>query len=332
MLKIYGNTIIYVLCPSYKKSGGPELAHQLVYEINQMGGHSEIAYYDLNNEKLQINEAFKGYVSSFVDMNQIIDDSSNVIVSPEAHPEFLDKFKKIQKAIWWMSVDNYLKEHDPLASLKIFGYESGRRILRAIKFSINAQKYFKNVTHFYQSFYARKFLESKGIFDSIRLSDYLNAGYLDLDIETNRENQVVYNPLKGIRFTKMLIKLTPNIKWIPLQNMSTEQVKGTLLHSKVYVDFGNHPGKDRFPREAAMCGCCVITGKRGSAKYCEDVPINDEFKFEENKQSIQLIVCKLRDCFENYETNKLKFDKYRAFIRGEYRIFQEDVKKVFIAR
>ncbi|MBQ2559925.1 MAG: hypothetical protein II565_05000, partial [Fibrobacter sp.] len=116
-----------------------------------------------------------------------------------------------------------------------------------------------------------------------------------------------------------------------LQNMTTEQVKETLLHSKVYIDFGNHPGKDRFPREAAMCGCCVITGKRGSAKFFEDVPIDNEFKYDESAKTIPLIISKIRECLNNYETESSKFNGYREFIKGEYQTFQDDVKSIFIS-
>jgi len=42
---------------------------------------------------------------------------------------------------------------------------------------------------------------------------------------------------------------------------------------KLYVDFGKHPGKDRMPREAAVHGCCIITGRRGAAGNPFDIPI-----------------------------------------------------------
>ena len=98
----------------------------------------------------------------------------------------------------------------------------------------------------------------------------------------------------------------------------------------MYIDFGNHPGKDRFPREAAMCGCCVITGKRGSARYFEDVPVADEFKFDENNKSLEKIISKIRCCLDDYENQVIKFEKYRDMIKGEYDVFQKDVKKIFI--
>ena len=35
---------VYAICPANLKTGGPELLHQLVYQINQLGGHAMIAY------------------------------------------------------------------------------------------------------------------------------------------------------------------------------------------------------------------------------------------------------------------------------------------------
>ena len=111
--------------------------------------------------------------------------------------------------------------------------------------------------------------------------------------------------------------------------MTNEEVLNLLLKSKVYIDFGTHPGKDRIPREAAMCGCCVITGKRGSAKYYEDVPLRDDFKFDDKEENIDKIIDKINLCLENYEEQNKNFDEYRKGIIGEEEKFEEDIKKIF---
>jgi len=36
-----------------------------------------------------------------------------------------------------------------------------------------------------------------------------------------------------------------------------------------------------------------------SAKYIEDVPIPEEYKFEDKEENIPLIVEKIKDCFKN---------------------------------
>ncbi|MGB9794571.1 hypothetical protein [Caldisericum exile] len=79
------------------------------------------------------------------------------------------------------------------------------------------------------------------------------------------------------------------------------EVIETLQRVKVYVDFGNHSGKNRLPREAIILGCCLITGKRESTAFFEDVPIHDEYKFEDIEENIFKIIEKIRDCFENFK-------------------------------
>ncbi|HOL22470.1 MAG TPA: hypothetical protein PLQ41_06420, partial [bacterium] len=125
-------------------------------------------------------------------------------------------------------------------------------------------------------------------------------------------------------------KQASNIKFVPLISMSRMQVIETLKKAKVYIDFGNHPGKDRIPREAAIMGCCVITGKRGSAAYFEDVPIPEKYKFEDKKENIPKIIERIRDCLENYNERYKDFDNYREIIRKEPEKFVEDMKKIFV--
>ncbi|MBM6838551.1 hypothetical protein H9X77_10020 [Clostridium saudiense] len=120
-----------------------------------------------------------------------------------------------------------------------------------------------------------------------------------------------------------------DIKWLPLQNMTPIEMSETMKKSKVYIDFGNHPGKDRIPREAAISGCCVITGKRGSAKYKQDVNIDDEFKFNDNEAEFENIRKKILEIFNNYEDESLKFNKYREIIMNEEERFEKDLKEIF---
>ena len=330
MVKVSKDTVVYVVSPAYNKTGGTELAHQLVYTINKNGLEAKVAYYKDGEKPMQVNPAFRRYVDTFVAIQDIEDLDRNVVVLPETGVQYGKPLEKIQKCIWWMSVDNYTKWHHLATACEHFDlWTIIKWILRGRLKTSPYPHFDKAITHFYQSEYARVFLEKSGIDNACRLSDYLNEEYLRIDVNTERKDAVLYNPRKGMEFTQKLIKAAPDINWVPLQNMTTEQVKETLLHSKVYIDFGNHPGKDRFPREAAACGCCVITGKRGSAKFHEDVPIDDEFKFDEKKVSPKDIVAKIKQCLTDYRNQSKKFDGYRAYIKGEYETFQNDVKLIF---
>ena len=185
--------------------------------------------------------------------------------------------------------------------------------------------------HLVQSKYAENHLRKLGIINIDYLSDYLNTNFLlqDFDID-KKENIVLYNPSKGYYFTYKIIKNAPNLKFIPIKNLSRNEVIELLKKSKVYIDFGNHPGKDRLPREAAILGCCVITGKRGSAAFFEDVPIPYEYKFEDRIENIPKIIKKIEECLEKYEEKYKDFDYYRSVIKNEPKKFEEDLKKIFI--
>ena len=95
--------------------------------------------------------------------------------------------------------------------------------------------------------------------------------------------------------------------------------------SKIYVDFGHHPGKDRIPREAAANGCCVITNKKGSAAYNQDVPIPDGYKFDDLIASLDEIDVLLYEICDNFADHMKDFDSYREMIKSEKAKFDKDV-------
>jgi hypothetical protein len=163
------------------------------------------------------------------------------------------------------------------------------------------------------------------------LSDYLDKSFLHNQTKSfPRKNIVLYNPKKGYEFTSKLIsKSSTSINWVPIINLSPVQVKDLLLTSKVYVDFGMHPGKDRFPREAAVCGCCIITGRRGSANFYEDLPILDEFKFKDDESEIDLIIEKIENCLINYEFEVNKFKNYIDLISQQETLFENEISSIF---
>ena len=132
-----------------------------------------------------------------------------------------------------------------------------------------------------------------------------------LDLKnTKKENLVLYNPSKGYEITLKIKKLLPDIKFIELKGLSRNNLNKLFQKAKLYIDFGNHPGKDRLPREACINGCCIIVGKNGSASYFEDVPISDNYKFDNS--DLTGIKNRILDIFENYEERSLDFTFYRS--------------------
>jgi len=104
--------------------------------------------------------------------------------------------------------------------------------------------------------------------------------YIPNDYIDKKEDIVAFNGMKD-RMTPAICHML-KIPFINLRGLPREKVLEALQKCKLYVDFGFHPGKDHLPREAAMCGCVVVTNKSGSAAYDEDVPIREKVLFEKD--------------------------------------------------
>jgi hypothetical protein len=111
--------------------------------------------------------------------------------------------------------------------------------------------------------------------------------------------------------------------------MAQKEVIQLMSHAKIYIDFGNHPGRDRLPREAALLGCCIITGKSGSAKFYEDIPIDEKYKFEEKDENIEKILNCIQDILKDYETIVADFEQYRAIILDEKSEHKKILREIF---
>lgn len=325
---------IYVLCPANVKTGGTELLHQLVNELNHLGKEAYITYVELPESGCPRNRAFSCYVEHYLTEGDIEDSEENILVVPEIYCTMLEKYSLIKKYIWWLSVDNYLMHNSFADRKRLCGTKS------AIKASLTGKLRDKTDLiktagiHLCQSQYAIEYVKSIGVAEAqiTYLSDYVNDVYLtnsEKQKHLRKEDVILYNPKKGAAFTKKLMEAAPKLHWVPLINMTTEEVQQRMQTSKVYIDFGNHPGKDRFPREAAISGCIVITGMRGSAKYNEDVRIPAKYKFDEMSVSVEAIITQVKECLADYEGCSRDFDEYRAYIAGEKAQFAEDVKRIF---
>lgn len=331
-LKKFNN--IYILCPANHKTGGTELLHQLANELHANGKTVHIAYYfegKKANKANPIPDAFKQYNFIACTEKDIPNVSDALLIVPEVCIGKIKKHAKCTTIIWWLSVDNFYK-HESIKSIsKNFGFLSALKHI-CIGDLYNPKLLNKVDYHFYQSYYAKDFLISKGIEQEklFYLSDYINDIYLTLTPNSNKEDIVLYNPKKGFEFTSKLIEYDKSIKWVPIINMTNEQVRDIMCKAKVYVDFGNHPGKDRIPREAAICGCCIITGLNGSAKFHEDVPIPEKYKFDSSNDNIEHIIMRIHNIMNNYDKISNDFNEYKKFISNEKSTFKKDVKKYFV--
>lgn len=347
-IKLNKSTKIYIVATANSATGGPELLHQLAHILNN-AGYKAFMYYIPNDTFNPVHKEYLSYNNPYV--KSIDDCPDNIIIFPEMYWFFkiFDNLKNIQIIIWWLSVDNFIVSR----SLTKYPYKTVISIFKTVNkiikfplfdipkiaftvqrnYKLNSDRYIKRThLHLVQSIYARNFLINHNIdANSISyLSDYLNDDFLKIcDATFNKENIVIYNPSKGFRFTKKIINLMSGVQFIPIRNMTRAEVKGILKRAKLYIDFGNHPGKDRLPREAAMLGCCVIVGKRGSAINTIDIPIKDSYKYNINNKELNKIIIAIEDCLNKYEEKIVDFQEYRTKILSEKTQFVDNVKEIF---
>ena len=325
---------IYIACPANFATGGTELLHQLAYKLKKNRENVKMFYFNTKEDEFPVAERFKKYNIEFV--KQVKDSEGSLLIVPEVSAYLLKDYKKVKKVIWWLSVDNYLIKLNTAISLrkKISMYLRGKNKEIKNQYKDNRVDFNdKQIIHLAQSYYAIDFLEKNGVKNTFYLSDYLGESFLKKEVaysSKKRENIVLYNPRKGLDYTRKIMEKSDECtKFLPLENMTPDEIARVCLSSKIYIDFGNHPGKDRFPREAATLGCIVITGRKGAANFYEDVRIKDEYKFEDKDENIENIIDKLKECFEKYDEKIDDFKEYRKMIRGEEKIFEEDIEKIF---
>lgn len=309
---------VFVLCPGDVVTGGPELIHQFVDCLNKDGDVASIVYYPFESD-FSVPEPYKHYnvnVRKFGEVNF----TGESVVLPEIITGYKRYFTESNVFIWWMSVDNYFK-HFPtgIRWLK-------NKILNLKKSPIPVKK-LKDCVHLAQSEYAREFLEKNGL-KTFMLSDYLNQEHLEREVDlSKKQNVICYNPLKGIEVTKRLIETYRDYKFIPIKNMTAKEVADLLATSKVYIDFGDHPGKDRIPREAVMAQCVVITGRKGSANNSIDIPIPDKYKIAEDSPNfIESVGNAFKIALFDYENALNDYAFYRERTKNEKKIFENEVK------
>ena len=309
---------IYIVCPD-AATGGTECLHQLGSSLELSGANVSIFYHNESPEKKARN-AFKNF--GLKSIERIPDHEKNLIIFPENITKFTLNFPKSQKVIYWLSILNFY----PIKGQSRVRDFISKYNIRRKRLNINELKDF---IHLGQSYFSKLFLD-KHKMKSMIIGDHLDENFLlnaekAITLNYKKLNQVCYNPAKGKKYTDYIIEKYPSLKFVPIINMTREQVFNTLLESKMYLDLGLHPGRDKIPREAALLGCCIATSKFGSAKNNIDVPIPDNYKFNVDKESLNNIPILIKNVFDNYEKEIINFSKYREIIKNEKQEFDKKI-------
>lgn len=304
---------IAVLAPSGIQTGGPELLHQLVHEIRRQGGDAYIHY--VPDPEAPVPERYRVYDTP--QMKNLKLGKNDCLVAPETMVRQIPLFSKAERFIWWLSFDFFLSQRTGAKRLAANTYK--RSLVKAQTVS--------GTRHLFQSHYARARLERWGVSGGI-LSDYLSV-VPPQSGGPAREDIILYNPKKGLPITERLQRAHPDLTFKPIINMTKAEVEEAFSRAKIYIDFGEHPGKDRLPREAASLGTVVVAGRRGSAAFAEDMPLEDRYKLSIDPSLEQRFGKIVGDIFADFDTHFAAQQPYRDFVSGERDMFSQQVRETF---
>lgn len=311
---------VFILSFGFYTTGGIELLHQLAFELNKYPTiNARISYFESKNrlqQPLQPPIYTQRYNTRYVTEKL---NNPPVVIFPEtlAFASNAKQFENSLKIIYWESVDNYYHDNLPKHLKDVFPIDC---------------------LHLTQSYYATDHVINKLHIPKTNVlscTDYLSEEFFFTPSTTReRQNVVTYNPRKlaGKNNTPFIQKLfatlekDKNIITFPLVNYSTGDLVKLLDNSKLYMDFGNHPGKDRIPREAAIRGSCVMTGLAGAARFSQDIFIPGKYKIEDKEENIPKIIDRIHYIFNNFSICTKDFDPYREKIKREKTLFELEVK------
>ncbi len=166
-----------------------------------------------------------------------------------------------------------------------------------------------------QSHYGQGFLRSVYGRDSFILTDYPQSAQ---PVNIAREQNVVsYNGAKGKWKIDDLRRHLPEVHFVPIENMTFDQVRETLARSSLYVEIGKLPGRDRLPREAANLGTPTILLARGSGYCWADFPLGEKYRFAYTEDWADHMAPVIAETLKDYsEINATQAD-FRAWVASE---------------
>jgi len=327
MITYKSNSKIIIFCPPRKVTGGPEALHQLSDRLYKIGVENVFMHYI---PKRKNAKAINYSVYKTKEINFVEDHPDTILIIPESMTFLIKKYPLSQKIIWWLSVDFYKILMDYRIRKQSF-------FTKLFYKQTDKEYHFEdlpNVFQWAQSYRSGVYLKEHGISNHQidYVCDYINPSFTENKnvIKKDLNNKdVLYNPKKGKEEISQLIKNSPELNWVPIQNMNAQQIKDLMAKSLLYVDFGENPGRDKMLRESVSQNCCIISGKNGSSAYYEDLMIPDAYKFEFDKGKIPAIVSKIKEILENYSEHIPQFSIYKDVVLKEENVFENKLKEIF---
>jgi hypothetical protein len=314
---------LQVVSPAGAQSGGPESLHNLASLAKRLGFDVEMVYFPYG-EGHQVPDRYAHYQ---VPVATLKDEVNVVVVFPEIYCMQSLRLKKAKPLIWWLSVDFFQR----------IKYYSIRDKLRYFLMALRGERPFagvkalKGLTHITKAAYDRAFLK-KNEMTGMQLAGPISGFYLQpvpKELVEKKRNVILYSPRRDTKIAPSLMARFPEFNFVPLSGLTEPELRELYVSSKLYIDFGNHPGKERMPREAAASGCCVVTGLLGSAANDEDIPIPKRFKLDVRDPSFfidfQSVVAEV---FNNFSDTSKEFEAYRREIYEDPAQQEKDFLKI----
>jgi hypothetical protein len=352
--------VIYILAPARVYTGGPTALFQLCRELKANDVDVVMAFYgDTSTDPVHPN--YKKYNCSCTALDDVRDTEDALLIVPETALDKIRRFKKAKRIIYWLAVDNYVLSLYKPSSIEFISYITKnyffdmRDIINAfatgdIKVYYNAfvAKYVRSLIdservaipkanlHIAQSIYAKEFLLSHNIDDNdiVQLREPLEEEFIEaakMVKHDMKSDTIAWNSRKAYPVAYRLVNALQKRGYIvlKLENVGKERMAKILFNSKVFIDVGIHPGRDRPPREAIALDNIVITNNHGGCYHHEDCPVPEEFKWNcyfDCKMDINRLVEDLKDYLENYEYYIKQFQTAKHLVLSEPHVYKDDLK------
>jgi hypothetical protein len=303
---------IAIATPIGLETGGPEALHQLCHTLRKFGQDA----YLLPWEGTENNLPVKSYSWYDAPIDTSVTEDT-LLIAPETVPELILKSKR--SVIWWLSVENsplqkYPRTPEPseLNSEALFQTKQFWEKMHS-----------SQVMHFSQSFYAKLYLRTTFGIEAPMLTDYINNNGI---IQNNQKKEIISFSHKGAEFYKPYSDMLHDFHCIQITGMTKRQTIDILSKSRLYVDLGNQPGRDRMPREAALHHVDVMVNLKGAGGFYNDAPLTNEFKFDlaDKDEAIKKIKNTLNLQVDSSESQLF----YRDWVKSQHEIFEFEVWKL----
>lgn len=234
--------------------------HQLCDACTRLGREAYIVYIEWGvlppEHGPLFADAYEGL--RWAELRDVRDGPDVTIVVPEVMlpAPIVARFPTSRLVWWWLSWDN------------------GRQNVARLLDGGLARRF----EHVFQSRYAQGMVQRELGVAGFMLPDYVNERQFARPSghgQGQRYAVVVYNALKDAVIAPAACERA-GVRSVALRDMTRAEVIEAMSGAMVYVDMGAHPGRDRMPREAALLGCVVVTGRGGSAGCDADVPIAEK--------------------------------------------------------